>query len=185
MDLAWSTEHQAGCFEHSRHLNATDMSDATTYPGSSASVEEIVHLAREYQMAARTLLLNARRGKPLSRAPARLCAIHAIELYLNAFLLSLGDTPEKIRSRRHDLAERARLALDNGLQLRKKTAEHLIRLSQDREYLVSRYGPELASTLSEVNRLIATLEEVAKKVQGVVLDQDATGDVVQQAPALK
>jgi HEPN domain-containing protein len=161
------------------------MSDATTYPGSSASVEEIVHLAREYQMAARTLLLNARRGKPLSSAPARLCAIHAIELYLNAFLLSLGDTPEQIRSRRHDLAERARLALDHGLKLRKKTAEHLDRLSQDREYLVSRYGPELASTLSEVNRLMATLEEVAKKVQGVVLGQDATGDVVQPAPALK
>lgn len=172
-------------FERNRHLNATDMSDATIYPGSSASVEEIVHLAREYQAAAGTLLLNARRGKPLTRAPARLCAIHAIELYLNAFLLSLGDTPEKIRSRRHDLAERASLAREHGLRLRKKTAEHLIRLSEDREYLVSRYGPELASTLSQVNRLMATLEEVAKKVQGVVLDQDAKEDMVQPAPASK
>lgn len=161
------------------------MSDATTYPGSSASAEEIILLAREYQSAAPILLECARKGKPLSRAPARLCAIHAIELYLNAFLRNLGNTPEEIRSWRHDLAERAKLAREHGLRLRKKTAEHLVKLSEDREYLVSRYGPELASTLSQMNRLMATLDEVAKKVQGVVLGQDATGDVVQPSPALK
>ncbi|WP_340115213.1 hypothetical protein [Pelagibius sp. 7325] len=183
--MVWSAERQPGRFERNRHLNATDMSDATTYPGSSASAEEIIHLAREYQSAAPILQERARKGKPLSLAPARLCAIHAIELYLNAFLLSLGNTPEEIRSRHHDLAERAKLACEHGLRLRKKTAEHLVKLSRNREYLVSRYGPELASMHSEMNRLMATLEEVAKKVQGVVLGQDAAGDVVQPASASK
>lgn len=37
-------------------------------------------------------------------------------------------------------------------------------LSQDREYLITRYGPELAATTSQINRLTATLEEVAAKV---------------------
>jgi len=154
------------------------MSEKTAYPGSSASAEEIVYLATEYHQAALTLLQNARKGKPLSRAPSRLCAIHAIELYLNAFLLCLGDTPGQIRSRQHNLAERTTLAVDRGLRLRKKTAGHLVKMSEDREYLVSRYGPEMASPLSEINRLIATLEEVGKKVRSVVLGRNLEADLV-------
>src|SRR3546814_6162935 len=123
------------------------MSEKITYPGSCASAEEIVHLATEYHHAAHTLRQNARKGKPLSRAPSRLCAIHAIELYLNAFLLCLGDTPGQFRSRQHNLAERTTLAVDRGLRLRKKTAGHLVKMSEDREYLVSRYGPEMATHL--------------------------------------
>lgn len=37
--------------------------------------------------------------------------------------------------------------------------------ASSREYLITRYGPELASTLSQINRLSATLEEVATKVR--------------------
>lgn len=151
----------------------------TAYPGSNASAEDVILLATEYHHAALTLLQKARKGKPLSRAPSRLCAIHAIELYLNAFLLCLGDTPEQIRSRQHDLTERATLAADRGLRLRKKTAEHLMKMSEGREYLVSRYGPEMASTLSEINRLMATLEEVGKKVSSVVLGRQVQTDSVQ------
>ena len=157
--------------------SAVDMSEKITYPGSCASAEEVVYLATEYHQAAHTLLQNARKGKPFSRAPARLCAIHAIELYLNAFLLYLGETPGQIRSRQHNLAEKTRLAVDGGLTLRKKTAGHLIKMSQDREYLISRYGPETATTLSEVNRLMATLEEVGKKVRSVVLGRSAAADL--------
>lgn len=154
------------------------MLEKATYPGSSASAEEIVLLATEYHQAALTLLQNARKGIPLSRAPSRLCAIHAIELYLNAFLLCLGDTPKQIRSRQHNLSERTTVAVDRGLRLRKKTAEHLVKMSEDREYLVSRYGPEMASSLSEVNRLIATLEEVGKKVKSAVLGRDLESGLV-------
>jgi hypothetical protein len=38
----------------------------------------------------------------------------------------------------------------------------------NREYLVTRYGPEMTSTASQINRLTATLEEVAIKVTKVV-----------------
>jgi hypothetical protein len=41
-------------------------------------------------------------------------------------------------------------------------------VTRDREYLVSRYGPEDFATLSEINRLVATLDEVASKVAEVV-----------------
>jgi hypothetical protein len=138
---------------------------AKPYPGASATPLEIVGLAVEYHMAAEMLMLKGRSRKPASWAPARLCAIHATELYLNAFLLNRGMPPEKVRAHLHNLADRARLAVDDGLVLRKLTFAHLIKMTDDREYLVSRYGPELSGTLSETNRLMATLNEVAKKVK--------------------
>ncbi|GHD99175.1 hypothetical protein GCM10008024_05500 [Allgaiera indica] len=133
------------------------------YPGSTAAPEDIVALADEYRRAAIALMESGRKGEPLSRAPGRLCAIHAIELYLNAFLLVGGTPPEQVRSHFHNLAARAEKAIDSGLILRKRTAEHLRKMTETREYLVSRYGPEMTSTLSELNRLMATLEEVSKK----------------------
>ena len=151
------------------------MSERSEYPGSSAGVEEIMQLADEYCRAAQALRKCGRKGKPLSRAPFRLCAVHAIELYLNALLLHLGDKPEQIRGRKHDLAARTRPALEGGLKLRERTAGHLIKMTETREYLVSRYDPEMSSTLSRINRLEATLNEVGKKV----------GDIVRNGTALR
>lgn len=136
-----------------------------TYPGSTAAPNDIVALADEYRRAAIALMESGRRGEPLSRAPGRLCAMHAIELYLNAFLLAGGTPPEQIRSHFHNLAARTESAIAGGLVLRKRTADHLRKMTEDREYLVSRYGPEMTSTLSELNRLMATLEEVSKKTR--------------------
>jgi hypothetical protein len=45
---------------------------------------------------------------------------------------------------------------------------HLESMTGKREYLVSRYGPEMAATVSQVNRLTATLDEVADKVAAFV-----------------
>jgi len=42
-------------------------------------------------------------------------------------------------------------------------------MTEEREYLISRYGPEMAITPSEINRLVATLEEIAKKARQRVL----------------
>ena len=136
-----------------------------SYPGSTAAPADIVALADEYRRASIDLMGAGRKGEPLSRAPGRLCAIHAIELYLNAFLLAGGTPPEQVRSHFHNLAARAERAIASGLVLRKRTAEHLRKMTEDREYLVSRYGPEMTSTLSELNRLMATLEEVSKKTR--------------------
>ena len=137
---------------------------ANPYPGHSASAEDVFLLAEEYRRAAKVLLDLGRTGEPLSRAPYRLTAIHAIELYLNALLLIEGLDAPRVRGLQHDLAARAKLALQSGLALRSRTAAHLEAMAKGREYLVSRYGTDQASTLSQINRLQATLEEIGDKV---------------------
>ena len=102
-----------------------------------------------------------------SRAPFRMVAIHAIELYLNALLLHSGHDAAQIRGLQHNLAARADLAVELGLALRKRTHEHLHTMSQSREFLITRYVPS-GTSLSEINRLQATLAEVAQKVSAII-----------------
>lgn len=136
---------------------------AQDYPGNAATIEQLLALAEEYRRAARLLFDHRRRGHPLSLAPFRLSAIHAVELYLNALLRHEGHEPMQIRGLQHDLVTRSELAQQLGVVLRKRTAAHLADLVRQREYLVSRYGPELVSTTSNITRLMATLDEVALK----------------------
>lgn len=138
------------------------------YPGELAAPLDLVRLADEYRQAAVVIARLGRRGEPVSRAPYRLAAIHAVELYLNAHLLHVGHEPGDIRGLQHDLAARTALSISGGLALRKRTAAHLKAMTGSREYLVARYSPELTSTLSQLNRLAATLEEVADKVSSAV-----------------
>lgn len=142
--------------------------ECTSYPGTLAKPSDVLRLAKEYHNAAIVIADLGRRGDPISRAPYRLAAIHAVELYLNAHLLHAGHEPCRIRGLQHNMAARTDLCLASGLVLRKRTAAHLRAIADNREYLVTRYGPELTSTLSQVNRLAATLEEVASKVGAVV-----------------
>jgi len=137
------------------------------YPGEAATPSEVVALADEYRFAAQLLVQNGRPGEPRSRAPFRMVAIHAVELYLNAFLLQSGYSAGQVRGLQHNLAARADLAVDRGLVLRKRTCEHLHSMSQSREFLVTRYVPS-GTSLSEINRLQATLTEVAQKVSGAI-----------------
>jgi hypothetical protein len=131
------------------------------YPGNSATPAQILSLAAEYRRSAETLLAAGRNGAPLSWTAYRLVALHAIELYLNAYLIAAGHSQQYVRGLQHDTASRAQHAAE--LRLRKRTAEHLQRLSEDREYLVVRYDPS-PSSISPLNRLHATLTEVAQKV---------------------
>lgn len=80
-------------------------------------------------------------------------------------MLHEGDPPEKIRGYLHNLSDRIKPEIKEALRLRKRTADHLIKMMEKREYLIARYGPELVFSLSEVNRMQATLEEVANKVK--------------------
>jgi len=146
----------------------TSASNLAPYPGDTASVEQMLFLAEEYKESSKLLLSRSRRGVPLSRAPYRLVALHAIELYLNALLLHTGTAPSAIRGLHHNLALRTEKAIASGLRLRERTAANLMALTASREYLVSRYGAELTSTTSQINRLTATLDEVAKKVRKFV-----------------
>jgi hypothetical protein len=96
--------------------------------------------------------------------------VHAIELYLDAFLRGVGESPCRLRAHGHDLRMRAALAMDRGLALRAKTRTHLIRLTVDREYIVLRYGPDRAASVSDLNRLLASLGEIARKVRELTAD---------------
>jgi len=143
------------------------MGSPDRYPGADARVEEVIRLADHYRGAANDLLRLVEEKGARRVAPCRLCAVHAIELYLNAFLLEAGHSPERIRDSGHDLAARARLAIAGGLALRRRTAIHLATMTQGREYLVLRYDPGMAE-LPPLNRLWATLDEIARKVTSAV-----------------
>src|SRR4051794_7796924 len=95
------------------------------HPGENATADELTLLAIEYHRAAAALFRSAKRGKPLSWAPFRWAVLHAIELYLSAFLIGNGRSPKSIWRHRHDLGARADLAQANRLGLRKSTVEHL------------------------------------------------------------
>ncbi|WP_028731718.1 hypothetical protein [Rhizobium leguminosarum] len=131
------------------------------YPGSNANPSEVLDLANAYSLASKFLFGKGQKRVPISIAPARMCAIHAIELYLNAFLRHEGVAPEEIRKRMHNLAEPLFVA---KLKLRKKTALHLEAMTAKREYIISRYAPERTREHTELNRLTATLAEVMAKV---------------------
>ena len=141
----------------------------TSHPGELASPQQMLALADEYRLASDALHKQRRMGEPLSLAPFRLTAIHAVELYLNAMLLACGREPAEIRGFGHDLSKRAALALTLGLKLRKGTVQHLDMLIVGREYLVSRYAPEVAGVASlQTNRMLATLKDVAEKTSAIV-----------------
>ena len=95
-------------------------------------------------------------------------AIHAIELYFNALLVDKGMQPAQVRNLKHCLSQRGELAVANGLHLKKKTSAHLVSMTGNREYLVTRYGAEMPASMSEINRLTATLDEVGNKVSEIV-----------------
>lgn len=109
------------------------------------------------------VLKSYKNGHTISAAPFRLLCIHAIELYLNAFLRESGETSSQIRALRHDLAARLALIEKHKLLLKVKTKQHLENMSANREYLTARYAPD-AQLLSHLNRLQATLVEVREKV---------------------
>lgn len=134
------------------------------YPGTLATSAQILNLATEYRRAAHVLLEQRQGRSPLSLAPCRLSAIHAIELYLNALLLHFSRDPAMVRGLQHDLSARLELAIKGGLVLRKRTHLHLSTLHSNREYLIVRYSPEETATVSQMNRLMATLNEIATKV---------------------
>ncbi|WP_201780719.1 hypothetical protein [Sphingomonas sp. Leaf198] len=122
-----------------------------------------------HRQAADALLGVGRRGDPITRAPYRFVAIHAIELYLDALLLATGREAVDLRRMHHDIASRTQLAISTRLILRKRTMAHLMALSERREYLTTRYDP-VATETTELNRLTATLAEVAEKVTAIIED---------------
>jgi hypothetical protein len=137
--------------------------DPAPYPGSETDPIDLLRHAESYRSGAMMLLKPG--GDRCLRAPGRLCAIQGIELYLNAYLLHRGESSASIRSIQHDMARRVQLARKHGIVLRAKTTEHLNTLSRNREYVAVRYAPEMEMRLSPLNRLTATLNQVAGAVR--------------------
>lgn len=78
--------------------------------------------------------------------------------------MRMGIGSNSIRGMQHNSKARTDLAKVNGLILTSYTLAHLPVLAGTGEYLVTRYGPELFSSVSQDHRLMAILEEVATKV---------------------
>lgn len=145
---------------------------------NTVKVQDLLSLASQYRAAAFKLEV----APPPTQLPQRLLALHAIELYLDALLRVKGIEEQPIGTFRHDLGERARIAVSTGLVLRNRTLAHLQTLSSATEYVVVRYDPKLTSTLSQLNRVMATLEEVSRKVSKMMRQKRAVnGKQVRQA----
>ncbi|MGV2186551.1 hypothetical protein [Rhizobium rhizogenes] len=86
--------------------------DGPAYPGKAAGVRGILNLAKQYQDAASKL---GEGSSTPNQAPRRLLALHALELYLDAFLLAKGVNTATIGGFRHDLRELTRVASEAGL----------------------------------------------------------------------
>ncbi|MBZ7927118.1 hypothetical protein LAC81_34755 (plasmid) [Ensifer adhaerens] len=126
----------------------------------TASVRNLLNLAAQYKDA--TIILGAASNS--SHIPRRLLAFHSIELYLDALLLAKGIDQGTIGGFQRELGERMRIACESGLVLRKRTAAHLASLTPNGEQHIIRCAPERTATLSQINRVMATLEEVSQKV---------------------
>ncbi len=151
-----------------KDIGMMDQTPTATYPGTATSIPEIMDLAAQYHQAAAVLVLNAEQvggPGPVRYGPARFCAIHAVELCLNAFLRLEGAPPKAVRARMHNLAD-DRFVTTIGL--RRKTAQHLHSLTAQREYLIARYAPDLLAQQSQLNRMMATLVEVQAKTHAFV-----------------
>ncbi|MFC3098819.1 hypothetical protein [Alteraurantiacibacter palmitatis] len=133
------------------------------YPGEKASPQDVLALANAFADRAPLLLEGLKRTPNVAKAPFRLVAIHAIELYLNAYLLNCGCSGPEIRGYQHNLGKRLKQAEIKDLKLRKKTLDHLHELTKCREYLTSRYDPSDPGS-SPLTRLKASLQDVRKKV---------------------
>jgi hypothetical protein len=133
-------------------------------------------LADEYYGAAMVLIGQEDPLRLSMFAPARLCVLHAIEVYLNAFLLFHLMTPQEIRGFQHGLIQRTEAARSRGLVLKAKTHKNLAKLEASREYLLVRYSPERGDEMIELPRLFSTLDDVTRQVRTAILQQPYSPD---------
>jgi hypothetical protein len=130
------------------------------YPGDQATPGQILALARAYAKSAEDLFAETA-GKPASsKAPARFLALHSIELFVHAYLRYRGACIGDLRGRGHCFWHDEFATV---LELDKKTREHLHALSDQREYLICRYGPDQFDRLSSQSRITATLKAIQEK----------------------
>src|SRR5512136_1335874 len=119
------------------------------YPGDGMDALSTLALAAEFAQASKALRKLGRRRQAESYAPFRFAALHAIELYLAAFLKLHGLDNSELRSTGHRFCTKTELAKEHGLRLRKKTQAHLVELSGNREYQAVRYDTTMLPLLTK------------------------------------
>lgn len=135
---------------------------------AATTPKELLELAKSYSKASMTYLSAEKSKASLANAPYHFAALHAIELYLTAYLQLNSHEPKDIRDLQHNLEARTEHATKAGLILRKRTVRHLRKLTSSREYVEARYHPAALKNLSQRTQLLATLNDVKDKVEKVV-----------------
>lgn len=136
--------------------------------GADVEPQELLRLAGCYARAA----LRAQpvtNGNQVNSAPSRLLLIHAIELYLTAYLRHCGVPHGDMLTLNHKLHERALRARENGLPLGDKTLRRLENVDNRQEYKAVRYAPA-AYQQSPVNQLESILIDVQRKLEKALSD---------------
>ncbi len=132
-------------------------------PMDQEAIDASLGLAQEYDAAANFLKERFRKQSPVSRAPACLAALYAVECYLDAYLMTRGLQPVVVKGLGHSLTQRNILSAAADLNLSKRTQQHLCALDTSREELIAGTDDNCFAALSEVNKLFGTLAEVAEK----------------------
>jgi len=131
---------------------------------TATTPQDVLDLADRYAEAADHLFAENRRSKPDLNMPARLCALHATELYLHAFLRFRGASAKQMRARNHDLWHEE---FNRCLGLDAKTCRHLQELTNGRVYLSVRYPVEQVAQPCPINRMERTLEAIREKADRI------------------
>ncbi len=139
-------------------------SPATAQADTEATPQDVLAVAGSYAEAADHLFAQHRTAKPDLNMPARLCALHAVELYLHAFLRFRGASAKQIRARSHSLWHEE---FNKVLDLDPKTRQHLQDLSSERVYVSVRYPIDHVSRPCPINRMERTLEAVREKADRI------------------
>jgi hypothetical protein len=139
-------------------------SETSAYPGEKMSPGQMLALAHEYKRIAQSLDKLEIKSRPIALAPFRFAAIHAIELYINAYLLFRGVEARELRKINHDLVRRQIWAHELGLVLRSKTIERIGQIMLNREYLSARYSVCHVKNGLDFTQLEMVMSELAKKV---------------------
>lgn len=128
------------------------------------SYGQMLSLAHEYRKIALTLDKLEVKKRPIALAPYRFAAVHAIELYINAFLMFKGYEAKALRGANHDFAKRQKWANELGLVLHSKTIARIDQIMLNREYLAARYSISHMKHGLDFAQLEIIMVELAKKV---------------------
>jgi hypothetical protein len=167
----WTGPNLIACLVE-RPLEQIRLNDEVqNYPGDDPTISTLLGLADEFHTAAMSLIGKEDPYRLTLFAPARLCVLQAIELYLNTFLRFEGMPAQEVRAFQHRMIPRAEAARAHGLILKVKTLTTLAALEDSREYLLVRYAPEKRGALSQLPRLFSALDDVTRKVRAAILNQ--------------